>query len=360
MKKLSIKKDIILFGDKITFQPVTSKQRDEILEYLSRNKYMEAMNLAKQMIKLNIEYIKENTQEIIKEKPNKRKESTKELQKEESEKQTTHIIKPLINFGEISFDDLYKYSIEKIISTYLYYQEYFSNILLVIHLYIKLNHLEKVYRALNFLKNEMDSIKYCDLNQIIIKFMVQNENNIDSKNSSKKNKCVPKKLYEKCEEIYFNALKIYICGAQYAINIRELNLFQRFLIEFIVKISLLFTKDNYIIYNTFLLVGNLYLKTGYFQKAHFFYEKILKKIQHGIPKDYKIFKVIISANYNLGLIYYVTGKYETAKLRLETALEIKKIMMKNNYDLELINIYETLAEVDIQYKNYTSAFVYIQ
>ena len=360
MKKLSIKKDIILFGDKITFQPVTSKQRDEILEYLSRNKYMEAMNLAKQMIKLNIEYIKENTQEIIKEKPNKRKESTKELQKEESEKQTTHIIKPLINFGEISFDDLYKYSIEKIISTYLYYQEYFSNILLVIHLYIKLNHLEKVYRALNFLKNEMDSIKYCDLNQIIIKFMVQNENNIESKNSSKKNKCVPKKLYEKCEEIYFNALKIYICGAQYAINIRELNLFQRFLIEFIVKISLLFTKDNYIIYNTFLLVGNLYLKTGYFQKAHFFYEKILKKIQHGIPKDYKIFKVIISANYNLGLIYYVTGKYETAKLRLETALEIKKIMMKNNYDLELINIYETLAEVDIQYKNYTSAFVYIQ
>ena len=68
MKKQSIKKDIILFGDKITFQPVTSKQRDEILEYLSRNKYMEAMNLAKQMIKLNIEYIKENTQEIIKEK----------------------------------------------------------------------------------------------------------------------------------------------------------------------------------------------------------------------------------------------------------------------------------------------------
>ena len=186
MKKLSIKKDIILFGDKITFHPVTSKQRDEILECLSRNKYMEAMNLAKQMIKLNIEYLKENTQEIIKEKPNKRKESTKELQKEESEKQTTHIIKPLINFAEISFDDLYKYSIEKIISTYLYYQEYFSNILLVIHLYIKLNHLEKVYRALNFLKNEMDSIKYCDLNQIIIKFMVQNENNIESKNSPKK------------------------------------------------------------------------------------------------------------------------------------------------------------------------------
>ena len=48
-----------------------------------------------------------------------------------------------------------------------------------------------------------------------------------------------------------------------------------------------------------------------------------------------MYKVIISANYNLGLIYYVTGKYETAKLRLEKALEIKKIIIKNSYDLEL-------------------------
>ena len=360
MKKLSIKKDVILFGDKISFQSITSNQREEILELLSRNKYLEAMNLTKQMIKSNIEFLKENTQEIPKEKSNKKKDGTKEPQKEEIEKHNTSTnLKPLINFGEISIDDLYKYTIEKIISTYLYYQEYFSNILLVIHLYIKLNYLEKVYRVLNFLKNEMESIKFCEINQMIIKFMVQNENNIETKNS-RKNKSISKKLYDKCEEIYFNALKIYICGAQYAINIRELNLFQRFLIEFVLKISLLFTKDNYIIYNTFLLVGNLYLKVGYLQKAHFFYEKILKKTQHGIPKDYKICKVIIAANYNLGLICYITGKYETAKLRLETALEIKKIMLKNNYDLELINIYETLAEVDIQYKNYTSAFLYIQ
>ena len=363
MKKSIIKKDLILFGDKITYQPVTSKQREQVLEYLSRTRYIDAMNLLNQMIKTNIEYLRENTQEIPKEKPNKRKDVNKEVQKQEIEKKTSVTLKPLINFCEIPIDDFYKYSIEKVISTYLYYQEYFSNILLSIHLYIKQNHLEKVYRVLNFLKNEMESIKFCDIIQMIIKFMIQNENNIESKISkikARKNKFVSQKLFDKCKEIYFNALKIYICGAQYAINIRELNLFQRFLIEFVLKISSLFTKDNYIIYNTFLLVGNLYLKFGYLQKAHFFYEKILKKIQHGIPKDYKIYKVIISANYNLGLIYYITGKYETAKLRLEAALEIKKIMMKNNYDLELINIYETLAEVDIQYKNYTSAFVYIQ
>ena len=49
---------------------------------------------------------------------------------------------------------------------------------------------------------------------------------------------------------------------------------------------------------------NLYTKLGSLKKAHFFYEKILKKSQHGVPKDNKMFQVIISANYNLGLIYY--------------------------------------------------------
>ena len=41
-------------------------------------------------------------------------------------------------------------------------------------------------------------------------------------------------------------------------------------------------------------------------------------------------------------------------------MEIKKTTIKNNYDIELIKIYETLAEVDVQYKNYSSAYIYIQ
>ena len=226
-----------------------------------------------------------------------------------------------------------------------------------------MNLLDKINSTLMLLKSEMELNKFTEINQIIIKFMVQNENNIESKNvriSSKKIKMVPIKLYNKCQEIYFNSLKILVSCSQYAINLREINLSEKFLLEFIMKISLLLTKDNYIICNTFLLVGNLYMKTGTLKKAHFFYEKILKKNQHGIPKDNKMYKVIISANYNLGLIYYVTGKYETAKLRLEKALEIKKIIIKNSYDLELIKIYETLAEIDVQYKNYTSAYAYIE
>ena len=362
--KTNIKKDIISFGDEITYSPVTSEKRDDILDLIMQRRYVEAINSVKQMIKTNIEFIMENTQEIKEEKNNKRKEYNKEIEKEKEEAdKLASNEKPLINLAKIALDDLHKLTIEKIISTYLYFQEYFSNILLIIHLYIKMNLLDKINSTLMLLKSEMELNKFTEINQIIIKFMVQNENNIESKNvriSSKKIKMVPIKLYNKCQEIYFNSLKILVSCSQYAINLREINLSEKFLLEFIMKISLLLTKDNYIICNTFLLVGNLYMKTGTLKKAHFFYEKILKKNQHGIPKDNKMYKVIISANYNLGLIYYVTGKYETAKLRLEKALEIKKIIIKNSYDLELIKIYETLAEIDVQYKNYTSAYAYIE
>ena len=318
------------------------------------------------MIKTNIEFIMENTQEIKEEKTNKRKDYNKETEKEKEKEELEKLgqnEKPLINFAKISVDDLHKLTIEKIISTYLYFQEYFSNILLIIHIYVKMNYLDKIMQTLLLLKSEMDQNKFYEINQLIIKFMVQNENNIESKSAkilTKKIKLVPQKLYNKCQEIYFNSLKILMNCSQYAANLRELNLSEKFLLEFVMKISLLLTKDNYIICNTFLLVGNLYMKIGHLKKAHFFYEKNLKKNQHGVPKDNKMFKVIISANFNLGLIYYVTGKYETAKLRLEKALEIKKILIKNSYDLELIQIYETLAEIDVQYKNYTSAYVYIE
>ena len=75
MNKKNKKKDIILFGDKIQYESVTSVEREEILESLSKHNYIESMNLVKKMIKFNIEYIMENTQEIKEEKTNKKKDS---------------------------------------------------------------------------------------------------------------------------------------------------------------------------------------------------------------------------------------------------------------------------------------------
>ena len=388
MQKINQKNiPIILYGDEIIFKSETNEKRKEVFELLSQDKYFEALNVVNIIIKTNIEYILENTEEIIEEKGNKRKdldkEKEKEKEKEDIQKNGPIKEKLLLNFAKLSIDDLYKKTIEKIISTFLYFEEYFSNILLAIHIYTKINFRDKIQRTLYFLKREMTINKFSEINQIIIQFMIQNENNIENntkKNNnnnnfkdsihlfksftkndkSKKNKYVSQKLYNKCEELYFNSLKIYICFAQYAINLRQINLYEEFILEFVMKINLLLSKDNYIICNTFLLLGNLYMKQGSIKKAHFLYDKIIKKCQNGVPKDKNMCKVLISANYNIGLIYYIRGKYENAKLRLENALEIKKTIIKNNYDIELIKIYETLAEVDVQYKNYGSAYLYVQ
>ena len=284
MQKLNSKNiPNILFGDEIKFESKTAEKRKEIFEYLSQEKYFEALNLVNSIIKENIEFISENTQEIIEEKANKRKdfdkEKEKDKEKEDIQKNGTFREKMLLNFAKISTDDLYKKTIEKIISTFLYFEEYFSNILLTLHIYTKMNSRDKIQRTLYFLKREMTLNKFSEINQIIIQFMVQNENNIETKknainttvkeainafkslvNKNDKNKKVKKvsqELYNKCEEIYFNSLKIYICCAQYAINLRELNLYEDFILEFVMKINLLLSKDNYIICNTFLLLANL-------------------------------------------------------------------------------------------------------
>ena len=286
---------IILFGDTIEFESKTAEKRKEVFEYLSQEKYFEALDLINIIIKENIEFILENTQEIKEEKITKKKdmdkEKEKEKEKEEIKKMDTLKEKMLINFSKISNDDLYKKTIEKILSTFLYFEEYFSNILLTLHIYTKINSRDKIHRTLQFLKREMVVNKFSEINQVIIQFMIQNENNIETKKNNnnnsnnnintnvnfkesitflksisnkidktKKPKKVSQELYNKCEEIYFNSLKIYICCAQYAINLREINLYEEYILEFVMKINLLLSKDNYIICNTFLLLANLYMK----------------------------------------------------------------------------------------------------
>ena len=53
-------------------------------------------------------------------------------------------------------------------------------------------------------------------------------------------------------------------------------------------------------------------------------------------------------------------RYEIAKQRFETALRIKKEFLKEKNDLQISQIYETIAEIDIEYKNYNSALNNLQ
>ena len=70
--------------------------------------------------------------------------------------------------------------------------------------------------------------------------------------------------------------------------------------------------------------------------------------------------VVLCANYNSGLINFVIDRYEIAKQRFENALRIKKEFLKEKNDLQISQIYETIAEIDIENKNYTSASINLQ
>ena len=67
----------IIFGDSIIFKSNTLEKRREVFDFLSQEKYFEALNLVNSIIQENIEFISENTEEIIEEKINKRKDFEK-------------------------------------------------------------------------------------------------------------------------------------------------------------------------------------------------------------------------------------------------------------------------------------------
>ena len=90
------------------------------------------------------------------------------------------------------------------------------------------------------------------------------------------------------------------------------------------------------------------------------YDFIIETNNLSNKENQPLYEVVLCANYNSGLINFVIDKYEMAKQRLETALRIKRELLKEKNDLQISIIYEALAEIDIEYKNYSSAYIYLQ
>ena len=76
--------------------------------------------------------------------------------------------------------------------------------------------------------------------------------------------------------------------------------------------------------------------------------------QVDIAKELNVSKQYVSK------IVRADSRYEIAKQRFETALRIKKEFLKEKNDLQISQIYETIAEIDIEYKNYNSALNNLQ
>ena len=251
----------------------------------------------------------------------------------------------IINFSSI--EKISKFRIDEFINSYLYYEEYFSNILLNIHIYTLIKSKDKVSRTLNRLIKEMETYNYAKVTEHIILHIEDSE--------LMENKTLRKKY----ENIYFRTLKTYICISKYAFSLKNYGLYEEYLLSFIQKIQLIFKTNKHIIFNTYLLLGNLYLGAGRLKKAHILYEEIIHK-NSSSTKDIKLIDILICANYNSGLIYFLINKCDLAKQRLETALKMKRDSKKEKYDLTLCDIYETLSEIEIQSKNFQTAFSYLE
>ena len=64
----------------------------------------------------------------------------------------------------------------------------------------------------------------------------------------------------------------------------------------------------------------------------------------------------ISANYNLGVLYFVTDQYQNAKIKLSIALNYKKDFKAEEYTELTAIIYETIGEVELEYKQYQKSY----
>ena len=328
-------------GKAIPYKPKYEEKRKKIFKLLEQGKNIKAVKSVSNLIK-------RNTTDLL-----------------------DHFSKnEVINFSKIQTEKLVKISrnnIDESVNSFLYIKEYLTNILLSIHIYTKINSRDKITRTLNYLTSEMKTYKFSEFTMILISHIIQNNKNNElinnttnlnnNKSGGKPERRTMVKSNRDLDELYFSSLKLYICCVQYASNLREFNLYEDYILEFMKIVQARYSTDYYILCNAFLLLGNLYVKSGLITKAYYLFERIIDIC----PKDENVRDVLISAYYNCGLIDYTIGKYEDAKKKLENALEIKKSMNEiTDRESIQVKIYETLAEFDVQYKNYSSAYKNIQ
>lgn len=106
-------------------------------------------------------------------------------------------------------------------------------------------------------------------------------------------------------------------------------------------------------------MANLYVELDNLGKAIVLYNECLNLIPD--PKENKdVADLAISVNYNLGVVYFITDQYLNCKSKLDQALKIKKDYKLEDYTEQTAIIYETIGEIEIEYKNFTEAFKNLQ
>ena len=305
------------------YVPLWNKQRAEIVEHLRRKEFSEA-------IEKNYILIQDNYKLLI--------------QYEREAK-------------ILPFDDLNVIEINKknLLSSFQYYEDYFCNFLLLIHSFSLFKSKDEVWRLLNRLIKEMETYNFMIVTNYLIEENIEKIKADDNQDNYYSNI----KIKQEFENIYLRILKILVTIAKYGNSLGEFSFYEKYLLDYTLKILKAYSEDDYINYNTFLLLGNLYVEYGFLQKGYHLFDTIIASTNNLNNKE-KLNDVRLCANYNSGLVNFVIDKYEIAKQRFETALRIKKEFLKEKNDLQISQIYETIAEIDIENKNYSSALANLQ
>lgn len=308
----------------IKYQPLWNEQRRIIVEHLRKKEFSEA-------IEKNYILIQDNYNLLC--------QYEKELK-------------------ILPFHDMHAIENNKkdLLDSFLYYEDYFCNFLLLIHSFSLFKSKDEVWRLLNRLIKEMEANNFTNVTNFLVdEKVIKNDNKNDD---NQENYCSIK-LESTFEKIYLRILKILITIAKYGNTLGEFSFYEKYLLDYVQKILEVYSKDEYINYNTYLLLGNLYVEYGFLQKGHFLYDTIIEN-NNNLSNKERLNDVVLCANYNSGLVNFVIDKYEMAKQRFETALRIKKEYLKEKNDLQISQIYETISEIDIEYKNYSSALMNLQ
>ena len=311
------KNKIEIYTNLIPYQSEWDAQRKEIIELLKQKNYALA-------IEKNYTLIQDNFIKL-------------------TEYEKLNQILPFRNINTV------KNNSDRILSSFLYYEDYLCNLLLLIYAFSLFKSKDEVWRLLNRLIKIMETFNFTGVTDIIVTI---NKDKIQEPNGAEKLGVE--------QEIYLRILKLLITIARYGHSLGEFTFYEKYLLDYVQKIQLVYSSDSYIMNNTYLLLGNLYVGFNLLKKAHMLFDFIIETNNLSNKENQPLYEVVLCANYNSGLINFVIDKYELAKQRLETALKIKRELLKEKNDLQISIIYEALAEIDIEYKNYSSAFLYLQ
>ena len=305
------------------YVPLWNKQRAEIVEHLRKKEFSEAIEKNYILIQENYKLINQYEREA-----------------------------KILPFDDLNIIENNK---KDLLNSFQYYEDYFCNFLLLIHTFSLFKSKDEVWRLLNRLIKEMENYNFTGVTNFLIEDKIEKIKTDDNQDNYYSNI----KINENFKEIYLRILKILVTIAKYGNSLGEFSFYEKYLLDYTLKILKAYSEDDYINYNTFLLLGNLYVEYGFLQKGHYLFDTIIGNTNNLSNKE-RLNDVVLCANYNSGLVNFVIDRYEIAKQRFETALRIKKEFLKEKNDLQISQIYETIAEIDIEYKNYNSALNNLQ